>query len=53
MLRVGGNEGIQHFDGELEKLIPGGVVDFETGLGYATNPGNFRLELADFTPPTE
>jgi hypothetical protein len=23
-------------------------VDFETGMGYATNAGNLRLELADF-----
>jgi hypothetical protein len=23
-------------------------VDYETGLGYATNAGNLRLELADF-----
>ncbi len=47
-MRVGGDEGMQHFDGEIEKLIRSGVVDMEEGLGYATNPGNLRLELADF-----
>jgi twitching motility protein PilT len=52
-MRVGGNEGMQHFDGEIDKLIRTGTIDFETGLSYATNTGNLRLELADFTPPPE
>jgi len=52
-MRVGDNEGMQHFDGEIEKLIRAGTIDFETGLTYATNAGNLRLELADFTPPPE
>jgi len=38
---------MQHFDGEIEKLIREFVVDLQTGLAYATNPGNLRLELAD------
>jgi len=52
-MRVGTTEGLQHFDGEIEKLVRAGTIDFETGLGYATNPGNLRLELADFSPPPE
>jgi twitching motility protein PilT len=52
-MRVGSTEGMQHFDGEIEKLIRAGAIDFETGMGYATNPGNLRLELADFAVPTE
>jgi twitching motility protein PilT len=47
-MRDGDTEGMQHFDGEIEKFIRSGVVDFDTGFGYATNPGNLRLELADF-----
>src|SRR5256714_2560794 len=47
-MRDGDTEGMQHFDGEIEKFIRAGVIDVETGLGYATNPGNLRLELADF-----
>ena len=47
-MRVGTTEGMQHFDGEIEKLIRAGAIGFETGMGYATNPGNLRLELADF-----
>ena len=52
-MRVGGTEGMQHFDGEIERLIREGVVDLETGLAYATNAGNLRLELADFAPAPE
>ena len=51
-MRVGTTEGMLHFDGEIEKLVRAGSIDFETGLGYATNPGNLRLELADFSPPS-
>jgi twitching motility protein PilT len=44
----GAQEGMQHFDGELEKLIRAGTVELETGLSYASNPGNLRLALTDF-----
>jgi twitching motility protein PilT len=47
-MRDGSTEGMQHFDGEIEKLIRNGIVDFETGLTYSTNAGNLRLELADY-----
>jgi twitching motility protein PilT len=46
-MRDGGTEGMQHFDGEIEKLVRKGVIDLETGLHFATNPGNLRLGLAD------
>ena len=49
-MRVGDNEGMQYFDREIEKLIRAGTVTLDTGLAYATNPGNLRLELADFAP---
>jgi twitching motility protein PilT len=52
-MRVGTTEGMQHFDGELDKLIRAGIIDFETGMAYATNAGNLRLELADFAPPAD
>jgi Tfp pilus assembly ATPase PilU len=38
---------MQHFDGELERLLRAGIIDLETALAYSTNPGNLRLELAD------
>jgi twitching motility protein PilT len=47
-MRDGDTDGMLHFDGEIQKLIREGVLDFETGMAYATNPGNLRLELADF-----
>jgi twitching motility protein PilT len=47
-MRDGENDGMQHFDSEIQKLIRAGVVDFEVGLTYSTNAGNLRLELADF-----
>ena len=43
----GDTDGMQHFDGEIEKLVRAGVVDLNTGLAYATNPGNLRLLLTD------
>ena len=46
-MRDGSTEGMQHFDQEIEKFIRAGVVDINVGLGYATNPGNMRLQLAD------
>jgi twitching motility protein PilT len=46
-MRDGDTDGMQHFDGELEKLLRAGTIDLDTALGYATNPGNLRLELAD------
>jgi twitching motility protein PilT len=46
-MRVGGEEGMQHFDGEIDKMIRAGILDLDTGLAYATNPGNLQLELAD------
>src|SRR5947209_12610218 len=55
-MRDGTTEGMQHFDGEIEKLIRSGTMDLETGLTYSTNPGNLRLELADFiasAPPSQ
>src|SRR5713226_6960823 len=52
-MRDGSTEGMQHFDGELEKMIRAGTIDLETGLGYASNHGNLALELADLVaqPP--
>ncbi len=46
-MRDGSTEGMQCFDDEVEKLIRAREVDIQTGLSYATNPGNLRLLLAD------
>jgi twitching motility protein PilT len=48
-MKDGAIDGMQHFDGEIENLIRAGVIDMQTGLSYATNAGNLRLQLADLT----
>jgi twitching motility protein PilT len=50
-MRVGGQDGMQHFDGEIERFIREGVIDVDTGLAYATNSSNLQLELADLSAP--
>ncbi len=47
-MRDGGNEGMQHFDAELERLVRAEIIDVASALGNASNAGNLRLELADY-----
>ena len=47
-MRDGEQDGMQYFDGELERFVRNGIITFDTAMTYATNPGNFRLELADY-----
>ena len=47
-MRDGSNEGMQHFDAELSKYVRKGLVDFDVAMGFATNAGNFRLEMQDY-----
>ena len=46
-MRDGELDGMQHFDGEIEKLVRDGCISISTALLYATNPGNLRVALAD------
>ncbi|HTC95955.1 MAG TPA: PilT/PilU family type 4a pilus ATPase [Terriglobales bacterium] len=46
-MRDGNLDGMQCFDQTIEDMIRNGIVEFETGIAYATNPGNMRLELSD------
>jgi twitching motility protein PilT len=48
----GDTDGMQHFDGEIEKLVRAGVVEMNTGLAYATNPGNLALLMSDMKDAT-
>lgn len=52
-MRVGEQEGMQHFDGDIERLIRNGTIDRDTGLAYATNPGNLQLDLSDLGAASE
>jgi twitching motility protein PilT len=40
-------DGMQYFDGELEKLVRQGIITSSTALLYATNAGNLRVLMAD------
>lgn len=52
-MRDGELDGMQHFDGELEKLVRSGEVTVANALLYATNPGNLRLQLSDVAGETD
>jgi twitching motility protein PilT len=46
-MRDGDIDGMQYFDGELEKLVRAGTISTATAYLHATNPGNLRVALAD------
>jgi twitching motility protein PilT len=46
-MRDGELDGMQYFDGEIEKLVRAGVISFSNAMLYATNPGNLRVQLVD------
>src|SRR5436190_19978226 len=52
-MRDGELDGMQYFDGEIEKLVRGGVISYATGLLHATNPGNLQLKFADVPADVE
>ena len=52
-MSVGEQEGMQHFDGDIERLIRNGTIDRDTGLAYATNPGNLQLAMSDLRSDSE
>ena len=45
-IKAGGADGMQHFDGDIARLVKDQIVDFETGLSFATNPAILGQELA-------
>jgi len=44
----GDQEGMQYFDGELERYLRAGVITYDNAMHYATNAGNLKLRLSDF-----
>ena len=40
-------DGMQHFDGELERLAREGTISVTTALLFATNAGDLKVQLAD------
>jgi len=47
-MRDGAQDGMQHFDGELEKLMRAETISLDVGMSYATNQNNLRIQIADF-----
>ena len=45
-MKAASSEGMQHFDGEIARLVRERVVDLETGLSFASNPNVMGQELA-------
>ena len=45
-MKASENEGMQHFDSEIAKLVRTGLVDLETGLCFASNASVLGQELA-------
>jgi twitching motility protein PilT len=48
-MEQGDMEGMQTFDGEIEKLVRSGVVAKADGLAYASNQGNLLLRLGEYS----
>jgi twitching motility protein PilT len=46
-MKDGNLEGMQVFDGELERMIRDGTITLREGLAYATNRQNLLLQLSD------
>jgi twitching motility protein PilT len=46
-MKDGELDGMQHFDGELEKLARAGEISKKTALLYATNAGNLGVQMVD------
>ena len=46
-MKDGGLEGMQTFDGELERLVRNHSITVETAMLYASNPGNLKVQLFD------
>ena len=46
-MKDGELDGMQHFDGELEKLVRSDVITLKTAYLNATNPGNLRIQMSD------
>jgi twitching motility protein PilT len=44
-IKSGVAEGMQYFDAEIHRLVADKIVDFETALGYATDPQGLRQAL--------
>ena len=49
-MRDGELDGMQYFDGELEKLMRADVITRSTASSMRPTPGNLQLQIADVPP---
>ena len=49
-VKSGNADGMQHFDGELKKLVLSGAANLETALSYARDPQALQRELQSYSP---
>ena len=47
ILKAGASQGMQHFDGEIEKVVRTGVVDRATAMTYASDAEQLSRSLGD------
>jgi Tfp pilus assembly ATPase PilU len=47
-MEQGAIDGMQTFDGQLEKMVREGIVTKDDALAYASNQGNLLLRLGSF-----
>ncbi len=47
-MRDGNIDGMQVFDGEIERMIRSGIITLNDGLAFATNRQNLMLQLSDY-----
>ena len=45
-MKAGVSDGMQHFDGEIARLVQDRAIDLETGISFASNPVDLGQELA-------
>jgi len=46
-MKAGSEDGMQDFDGEIERLLRANIISFETAMSYCTNANNLRLNITD------
>ncbi len=51
-MKDGAIEGMQTFDGELEKMLRAGTITRDTALAYASNANNLALMINDLNEPS-
>jgi twitching motility protein PilT len=52
-MKDGELDGMQHFDGELEKLVRSGEIAKKVAMMYASNPGNLQVQMVDVEDEVE